>query len=74
MKWPATCNEMYAAGWVYDNDATCRGCGAEIEWWISPAGKKTPVNTLPPENFIRSNLYLRGLHFASCPERDRFRR
>jgi len=40
MKFPATSNELRAAGYEYDNDANCRGCGARIEWWITPNGKK----------------------------------
>jgi hypothetical protein len=74
MKWPATTNEMRAEGWQYDNDSVCRGCKAPIEWWISPKGRKTPINVVPPEDVLFSNEERRELHFSSCPERDWFKK
>lgn len=74
MKWPATSSEMAAEGWLYDNDAVCKGCMMNIEWWISPKGAKTPINTIPPENNLVSNLEKRQLHFSSCTAREMFKR
>ena len=33
--------QMKAAGYAFDNDATCRGCGADIVRWIYSAWKQT---------------------------------
>lgn len=74
MKWPATKEEMLDAGWLYTNDGTCRGCKAPIEWWISPNGRKTPINIFCPEDVIFAHEETRESHFRSCPERDRFRK
>lgn len=46
MPFPQTADELKAAGYKFDNDATCRGCGADIEWWITPRGKKLPMDPM----------------------------
>ena len=35
LKYPVTSDELKAEGYEYDNDGTCRGCQAQIEWWIT---------------------------------------
>ena len=46
MPFPQTFKELRDAGYRFDEHGTCRGedCGAEIEWWITPKGKKMPFN------------------------------
>lgn len=63
MRFPRTPEEMVARGYQYDNDNVCRGCGADIEWWITPNGKKLPVNVGTAEP-----------HWSTCPDADRFRK
>ena len=68
MPFPKTAEDMKAANYRFDNDATCRGCGDEIEWWVTPTGKKIPMNPMP-----------RGTseavaHWSTCTEGDSFRR
>jgi hypothetical protein len=46
MAFPRTFDEMKLARYIFDNDATCRGCGDAIEWWITPNGKKMPMNPM----------------------------
>ena len=41
---PETTNALREAGWEYSGEATCRGCGERIEWWITPSGKNMPVS------------------------------
>jgi hypothetical protein len=36
MPFPQTLDELRAAGYRFNLDAHCRGCGARIEWWITP--------------------------------------
>lgn len=65
--------------------ATCKGCGAQIIWALTPAGKPTPVDAKttrvallrdndgnPPK--IEDAVDGHVSHWATCPERDRFRR
>jgi len=66
MEFPKTFDEMKAAKYTFDNDATCRGCGDEIEWWITPTGKKLPMNPMTSGNSPAI------AHWATCdnpPER-----
>lgn len=68
MAFPKTADEMKDQGYRFDNDANCRGCGDEIEWWFTPGGKKIPMNPMP-----------RGTseavaHWATCTEQSSFRR
>jgi len=67
MAFPKNANEMKAANYRFDDYATCRGCDDEIEWWITPTGKKIPMNPMP-----------RGTseaiaHWITCIESDLFR-
>ena len=68
MPFAKTLDELKGAGYVFSNYATCKGCGADIEWWISPKGSK-----LPMEPMSRGTSEAK-VHFASCPESDSFRK
>ena len=46
MAFPRTLNDMIPSGYQFDNHAECRGCGNDIEWWITPSGKKIPMNPM----------------------------
>jgi hypothetical protein len=65
-RWPyETPEELTAAGYTFWNKSRCSGptCGAEIEWWKTPAGKSMPLDpdTLEP-------------HFSSCLDAAKFRK
>ena len=49
-------------GYAFSGMGRCRGCGAEMAWAKTPAGKMAPLD--------RDGTN----HFVSCPERERFRR
>lgn len=68
MPFPKDFDAMKAAGYVFDNDAECRGCGDSIEWWITPNGKKMPMNPMPtgPTPAIS--------HFTTCSDTPTFRK
>lgn len=72
--WPITTNQLRADGWEYTNDSNCRGCGARMEWWISPGGKKTPMAIVPPKDPLFSNEEHRQPHFIDCPNVGDFRK
>lgn len=63
MAFPKTIDELVAAGYKHEGTADCRGCGAAIEWWRTPKGKKIPMDhgTAMP-------------HFSTCPRAEDFRR
>jgi hypothetical protein len=70
MKFPATKEELEAAGYLFDNDAKCRACGADMEWWITPNGKKMPmvVKEIRPGGLMTPvQKLVRDPHFADCP-------
>lgn len=68
MAFPKTLDEMKRAGYTFQNCATCGGCGQDIEWWITPLGKKIPMD---PMNRGVSQAVS---HFATCTEAERFRK
>ena len=67
MGFPRDAVEMKNRGYVFDNDATCRGCGDDIEWWVTPTGKKIPMNPMP------SSSTPAVAHWSTCTEQDSFR-
>jgi hypothetical protein len=66
MPFPETLEELKNAGYIFSNQANCRGCGAAIEWFTTPSGKKMPFDVDKDGN-IES-------HFATCPKADTFRK
>jgi hypothetical protein len=68
MAFPKTFDEMKAAGYKFDNDAECRGCGDAIEWWITPSGKKLPMNPMT------SGSSESVAHWATCSDAPSFRK
>lgn len=46
MPLPTKKEDLEAAGYLFDNEGTCRGCGERIEWYITPAGKKMPMSVV----------------------------
>jgi hypothetical protein len=44
MTFPRNLDELRAQGYKYDGASNCRSCGADIEWWETPAHKKIPMD------------------------------
>src|SRR5258706_9391030 len=83
MPTPEKKEDLEAAGWLFDNEAKCRGCGAEIEWWVTPSGRKCPMSVVPldergevvpPGSLLRVIRFVRRSHFSDCPEAASFRK
>jgi hypothetical protein len=76
---PTKREDLIAMGYVFDNEATCRGCREKIEWWITPKGKKMPMTVAEvkdeskpfPQPVLR---YDRVPHWGVCPNAEDFRR
>lgn len=47
---PNTETALEAAGYIYQNTSTCKGCGEEIAWYSTPTGGMIPLEegTLDP--------------------------
>jgi len=75
---PQNREELVAMGYVFDNDACCRGCGAPIEWWVTPRGKKMPMSVQEVKEgegfFAKVTGFIRVPHWSDCPEASAFRK
>ena len=61
--------------------STCKGCGAEMKWIMTEAGKNAPVDPDPVKVFVKNEAtgawtVVSGFvpHFATCPNADQFRK
>ena len=66
--------------------STCTGCGAAIRWTLTASGKRMPVDAKPEKRIVLDDVRLGDdpptarvvdtyvSHFATCPDRDRFRK
>lgn len=63
MPFPVGSINLQLAGYHFKDKGTCRGCGAAIEWWLTPRNASMPLDhvTLIP-------------HWGTCPARDQFRK
>ena len=68
MAFPRTLDDMTPAGYRFDNHAVCRGCGNDLEWWITSTGKKIPMNPM-----VRGSDPATA-HWATCTKADYFRK
>jgi hypothetical protein len=66
MRFPETITELAAAGYRFDKDGHCRGCRKAVEWWITPRGKRMPMD-VHADGSCES-------HFATCPKAQDFRK
>jgi hypothetical protein len=68
MPFPTTRDALIAAGYKFENHGVCRGCKREVEWYITPNGKKSPFDLMPEGSSPVTS------HFATCPEAGSFRK
>jgi hypothetical protein len=69
LTWPATRNELYAAGYKKSFKVPvrkCKLCPALLEFWQTPDGKMMPIEVQYDGKLVS--------HFATCPEAGSFRR
>ncbi len=55
--------------------STCKGCGREIEWIRTEAGKQMPVDPGPVMVVLRDGRVVRGYipHWVTCEKAEQFR-
>jgi hypothetical protein len=68
MAFPKIFDELKPAGYKFDGEGTCKGCGDEIEWWQTPSGKKIPMNQMAKGSDAATP------HWQTCTEADSFRK
>jgi hypothetical protein len=74
---PDNSNDLRRAGYEYSNDSTCRGdgCGARIEWWLTPAGKRMPMSIKIVGSLAEGNRReVLEPHWTVCPAAKDFRK
>jgi hypothetical protein len=64
---PKNRHEMERMGYRKTGDAVCKGCGANIEWWKTTAGKPIPYDP------IRGDYDAAVAHWATCPNAKDFK-
>ena len=69
MAFPKTVDELRDAGYRFSDHGVCRGCKADIEWWHSPNRKPIPFDLMN-----KANDFTATTHWATCPEKDQFRK
>lgn len=65
--WPKSLQELREAGYLRNSTGTCGGCPATIIWFITPAGKKQPMEYDP-----YTKAY--SPHHATCPAANLYRK
>ncbi len=65
---PPTWTELEEAGYVWQSRTTCKACGREMEWWVSPAGRWLALELAPEMGGART------LHTLLCPKAGQFQR
>lgn len=60
---PTTIEGWQAAGYKYKGEGRCRACNAPMLWFETPKGRNIPLD-----------LDGAASHFATCPQRDQFKR
>lgn len=74
---PTKREDLVSMGWVFDNEAHCRGCGEPVEWWITPKGKKMPMTVKEVRDRDSPISPIKEIqripHWATCERADSFR-
>jgi hypothetical protein len=68
MNFPKNRREMIAQGYMPAGRDRCRVCPVTIEFWITPYGRRIPMNSMPSDDSLAVS------HYATCKEPERFRR
>jgi hypothetical protein len=64
---PKTREGLEAAKYRYSTQGKCRGCPAQIQWYVTPNGSWMPFD-MPDEKGEFEN------HWGTCPGRKSFKR
>ncbi len=68
---PDTRDGLESLGYKYTGSSACRGCGAEMQWFTTPRGKKLPMSAIPGTEDDESQKL--EAHWSVCPKANEFR-
>lgn len=79
MALPEKREDLIAVGYVFTGEGRCRSCGAYIEWWVTPRGKRMPMSVKQVKDeaqgfFAPVEREIRVSHFSDCPNAEEHRR
>lgn len=63
---PKTRDELTSAGYLMSDSSQCKGCGAAIEWWMTPKARRMLFDVLKDDTLKP--------HLDSCPQAKEFRK
>lgn len=66
MTWPATQQDLEAAGWSFLYPGKCRACGRQMQFWKTPKGRANPM--------VKDDQGGYTSHFSDCPAAKEFKR
>lgn len=69
MNFPASREQIKAAGYAFTFARRCRRCQTPLEFYDTPAVKLAPL-----EGVLVEGKWLMDSHFKTCPFRDEFRK
>lgn len=68
MSFPKNRAEMLVQGYTPAGRDRCRSCNVSIEFWITPAKRRIPMNVMQDDGAMAVS------HWATCKTPERFRR
>lgn len=75
---PATRGDALRAGYRFRGHGTCRFCGEDFEWWLSPRkedggnDKPIPINKPPSgTSTVARSMAPFVVHMATCPRKSK---
>lgn len=64
---PRTREGLEAVGYKFSTMGSCRGCGVQIQWYVTPEKKWMPFDRANQMGEFEN-------HWGSCPARQRFKK
>jgi hypothetical protein len=68
MAFPVNGREMEQQGYKFMDHGVCDGCGAPIEWWLTPRRRQIPMNPMNGQDAPAIS------HWATCCVPQKFKK
>ena len=68
---PRTREDLVAVGYLFSGSAKCKGCGAAIEWWMTPARSDRVKARRMPFDVLKDGTL--EPHWDHCPQVKEFK-
>ena len=70
---PDNRRDLEQMGYTFNGEGICRGCGAELFWYITPREKKMPFSRIA-DSGPSDDVEKLEPHWNSCSAREQFRK